>query len=124
MEVKLTIEERAATLWNLIRCFSTDRARPAIERAMRELIEEEANARAEQLLRLGADAVAAGAREAERARCLEMLKRCHAVYRRNNPPMNSHEAFQKQTAIEYALMVVGDWSVSDDFRENFMPMPY
>jgi len=72
-----------------------------------------------------AESIADGARKAERARCLAMLHRCCDVYKRNRPPrIDPHEAFQKQTAIEYAIMVVGDWSVSKDFNPNIMPMPY
>jgi hypothetical protein len=65
------------------------------------------------------------ATKAERARCLEMLNRCLDVYARNVPPsMNRHAAFTKQTAIEYALMVVFGWSLSEEFREDQMPLPY
>ena len=65
------------------------------------------------------------ATEAERVRCKEMLTRCKNVYDRNNPPrISRHEAFMKTTAIEYALMVVFDWSLGEEYRDDMMPLPY
>lgn len=75
----------------------------------------------------------------ERARCLEMISRCVKVYQGYGqraeardkgedptfyPTVNAEDSWAKAIGAEYAHFVVSDWSVSENFRDDQMPIPF